>query len=128
MWTLGIIGVYLNGATLFYFYKKYHHTENFHYCTGVALFTNLAVPTPYNPTHGIARIHFGIMLMYGLIFVAAINAFLVTRMTKSHYEDQISTVEDLMYYEYKILTDLNVVPVHSLGKDKVNCFLTAGFN
>lgn len=117
--------VYVTGATVFLFYKYYHHPENYHYCTGIAFMTLLATPVPYNPTHGIARIHFGFMLAYGLLAVTAINCYLTSMMTKPHYQYQINTVEDLMSYEYKVLSDLDF---SDLGNDKVNClfYLSVG--
>lgn len=121
-WTVVIILIYITGTTVYFFYKYYHHPENLHYCTGVAFVSLLGTSVPYNPTHGLARIHFGIMLIYALILTASINAFLTSRMTKTFYEHQISKVEELMEFEYNILTDLNMVPLYNLGNDKVNCF------
>lgn len=120
VWTIAVIAVYAIGATLFAFYAHYHHPENYHYCTGITMLTLFAVPVPYNPTHGIARIHFGFLLMYGLLVVIAINCYLTSLMTKPQYQYQIRTTDDLMYYKYKILVDIDLVPLSYLGNDKVN--------
>lgn len=120
VWVIAVIGVYVSAATLFAFYRLYHHIENYHYCTGMAFMALIAVPIPYNPTHGIARIHFGILLIYGLLAVIAINCFLTSMMTKPVYQYQIHTIDDLIFYEYKILADAELVSFNYLGNDKVN--------
>lgn len=50
------IGLYVFAATVFVFYKYYHHPENFFYCCGAAFYSSLGVSIPYYPTHGLARI------------------------------------------------------------------------
>lgn len=79
-----------------------------------------AIPVPYYPTHGIARIHFGIILIYGLLVVILINCYLTSLMTKPHYQYQVHTTDDLIHYEYQILVDADLVSLADLGDDKVN--------
>lgn len=84
------------------------------------MLTLFAIPVPYQPTHGIARIHFGFLLIYGLLGVIAINCFLTSMMTNPKYEYQIHTTDDLIYYKYKILVDSELVSLSYLGDDKVS--------
>lgn len=71
-------------------------------------------PMPYNPTYGV-----GVLLMYGLLGATFINNILFSFITKPHYERQISTTEELIHYEYKILIDLEFVELNDLGNDEV---------
>lgn len=120
VWTITILGIYIIGVTVFVFHKHYHNPKNVHYCTGIALLTFLGIPVPYNPTHGIARFHFLVLLFYGVIAQIAINSFLVSMMTRPQYQYQIHTTDFLMYYEYRILVDKDFVSLHHLGNDKVS--------
>lgn len=119
VWLIATVGVYATAATMFLFFTYYHHRENFHYCTGMALFMIFSIPIPYNPTHGIARIHFGLLLIYGVLAVIAINCYLVSVMTKPQYHYQICTADELMSNDFKILIDTELVSIHELGDDKV---------
>lgn len=119
VWTIAVIGIYVTAFTVYAFYKHDRHPQNFHYCAGVAFFSYLSIPIPYNPTHGIARIHFGILLIYGLLYVISINCYLTSMMTQPQYQYQIRTTDELMHNEYKILVDVESVSLYYLGNDKV---------
>ncbi len=118
-WMLAAIGLYVNAAIFYLFFRYYHHQENFTYCTGMSMLTMFSVPIPYNPTHGIARIHCGISLIYGMLCVILINCYLTSLMTKPQFQYQIRTVDDLMYYQYKMLVDVEAVSLEHLGNDEV---------
>lgn len=113
-----MMGIYIFGASLFLFYGCYHHPENFIYCAAASLFVSIGISIPYNPTNGLARIHFGI-LIYGLLAVILLNCFLVSFMTKPQYERQISTTEDLLQYKYKIMISPEFTALNDLGTDEV---------
>lgn len=120
VWTVGALGIYGTAVTMFAFRSYYHHPENIHYCTGLALVSLFGVPVPYYPTHGMSRIHFGLLLIYGLLAVIYINCYLTSLMTRPPYQYQIDTTDDLMYYKYKILSDLDSISLYDLGNDEVS--------
>lgn len=122
VWAIGACALYVLGFTLFVFYKYYHHQENFHYCVGAVFLLLAAIPIPYHPTHGLARIHFALLLFFGMLILIHLNCFLISMITNPQYQHQISTKEELLHYEYKILIDLKFVPLHDLGNEEVNQF------
>lgn len=40
-------------------------------------------------------------------------------MTKPQYQYQVHTIDDLMYYGFKIMVDAELVSIYDLGNDKV---------
>lgn len=119
VWLISSFSFIIFGVTLFLFYKKYHHPDNIIYCIGICFYTLLAIPVPYNPTNSLARIHFGMLLLYGLLAVIFINCYLISVLTKPYYEHQISTTDELIHYEYKLLIDTEFIALKDLGTDKV---------
>lgn len=126
-WLIGGISVYCIAATLYVFHRYYHHPENYHYCMGVTLLCCMSIPIPYNPTHGLARTHFGIMLVYGLLVFTLFNSFLITLLKTPPYQYQIHTVRELIEEEFKILVDEKLIAMQDLGDDEVATYVKQNY-
>lgn len=122
VWLVFVPLVFIFGFALFLMLKYYHHPENYFYCLGMSLLIVIATPLPYYPTHGLARIHFGMHLIYGLVAVIFINCFLVSMLMRPRYGHQITTTEEILHFDYKILINSEFIVLPDLGNDEVNLF------
>lgn len=119
VWAIFVLSVYLFAFSFFLMLKHYHHPENFHYCVGMSFFTVIGAPLPYNPTRGSARLHFGMYLTYGLIAAIFINCHMISSLTKSSYNYQITKPKELLHHKYEILIDSESTDLSDLGNDEV---------
>lgn len=123
VWLIGGVATYATAGTLYAFYQFYHHPQNYHYCSGLVLLAMFSIPVPYNPTHGIARIHFGLLLLYGLLIVILFNSFLSSILTQPRSQYQIHTTEELMNQNFRILIDEELMALHQLGDDDISSYV-----
>lgn len=84
--------------------------NNFYICMLVALATVVGLPVHIRPLNWKYRFYFMSMVLFGMIFIASFNSFLLDIITHPKFEKQIDTAEKMVSEDF-IMTGNNCTAI-----------------
>lgn len=115
-WGYFVLTMLIAGTALYYFYKFYHHQENWWYCVAIGFFVTISVSVPINPSNALLRTYFLIFCIYGILVTTTFNSFLMSTIARPMKFTQISTTEGLINNSMQLYAEKETIALYSTSE------------